>query len=108
VQVTIQAQTSGTLVAALDVVIIGTSDGSGGVVMQQSQATFGPPATPRQYTGRIVGLDGSRILLALANGGGSPLDLRVDVTINGARVTGELASVSAAGATARGGVGDGN
>ncbi len=107
VQVTIEAQTSGTLVAALDVVIIGTPDGSGGVEMQQSRASFGPPATPSQFTGTIVGLEGSQFVLALSDGSRSPLDLRVDVTVDGSRVTGELASV-AAGGTGDGGGGDGH
>jgi sulfoxide reductase heme-binding subunit YedZ len=98
VQLDIKARTSGTLDAVLDVVIVGTPDGSGGVAMQQSRASFGPPTVPAQYTGQIAGLDGSRLLLSLSNQAGTRLDLRVDVVISGSRVSGRLASVSGGGA----------
>ena len=106
VRVDIKAATSGALVAVLDVVITGTPDGSGGVAMQQSQASFGTPGAPTQYQGQIAGLEGSRILLSLANQAGSRLDLRVDVVISGSQVSGELTSISDV--AGGGGLGDGN
>ena len=90
----ITARTTGTLAAVLDVIITGFPDGSGGVVMQQSQASFGPPATPTEFRGHITGLDGSHMTVALANTRGSHIDLQVDVTISGTQVTGVLTSVS--------------
>ncbi len=106
VRLEIKAQTSGALVAVLDIVIVGAPEGSGGVSMQQSQATFGPPGDPGQYHGEIVGLDGSRILLSLSGPGGSRLELRVDVAQSGSHITGELTSVSGPGSP--GGSDDGN
>jgi DMSO/TMAO reductase YedYZ heme-binding membrane subunit len=106
VRVEIKAQTSGGVVAVVDIVIVGTPDGSGGVIMQQGQASFGPPGSPTEYQGQIVGLEGSRIQLSLADHAGSRLDLRVDVVQSGSQVTGQLASVSSAGSG--GGFGDGN
>ena len=90
----IAARTTGTLAAVLDVIITGSPDGSGGVVMQQSQASFGPPATPTEFRGQITGLDGSHMTMALANTRGSHIDLQVDVTISGTQVTGVLTSAS--------------
>ena len=62
--------------------------------MQQSQASFGPPGAPAQYQGQIVGLDGSRIVLSLADQAGTQLDLRVDIAESGSQVSGELTSIS--------------
>ena len=59
-QLDITTHTSGSLVAVLGLTIVGTPDGSGGVLMQEGQASFGPPNAPSQYRGQIVGLDGSR------------------------------------------------
>ena len=106
VRLEIKAQTSGAFVALVDIAIVGTPDGSGGVAMQESRASFGPPGAPTQYQGEIVGLDGSRMLLSLANQAGSRLDLRVDVTQSGSQVSGELRSISETGAER--GSGDGN
>ena len=90
-----RAPRQGALAALIDITIIGAPDGSGGVAMQQGQATFGPTASPGQYRGQIVGLEGSRLLLSLADQSGGRLDLQVDVLQSGSRVTGELASVPA-------------
>jgi hypothetical protein len=95
VRLDIRAQTSGTLVAVLDVIISGTPDGSGGVIMHESQASFGPPATPAEFRGQITGLDGPQMTMALADSAGARIDLRANVSIAGNRVTGELISVSA-------------
>jgi len=89
-----KAQTEGSLRAVLDVLIVGSSDSSGGVVMQQSQASFGSPGVPGQYQGSIVGLDGSRMLLALHDQAGGSLALRVDVSIAGSQFTGQFMSVT--------------
>jgi len=98
VRLEIKAQTSGALVALVDIAIVGTPDGSGGVTMQESRASFGPTGAPTQYQGEIVGLEGSRMLLSLANQAGSLLHLRVDVTQSGSQVSGELRSISEIGA----------
>lgn len=93
-QIDINAQTQGTLDAVLEVKILGSPDGSGGVVMQQSQASFGPPAAPSQYQGQVSGLEGSRIVLLLHDQTGAALDLRLDVAISGKQLSGRLVSVA--------------
>jgi hypothetical protein len=90
----IKAETSGSLVAEVDIVMIGTPAASGGLDLHQSEASFGPPGAPSQYQGQIVGLDGSRIVLALADSTGGQLDLRVDIVESGSQVRGELTSIS--------------
>jgi len=97
VRVDIVARTTGSLDAVLDVVILGTPDGSGGVAMQQSQVTFGTPGAPSQFAGRVSTLEGSRVVLALADQAGRPLDLRVDLSISGSQLSGELVSMPASG-----------
>ena len=74
--------------------------------MRQSQASFGALGAPTQYQGQIVGLEGSRLLLSLADQAGNQLNLRVNVTVSGSQVTGDLTSVSAA--AQEGGFGDRN
>ncbi len=106
VRIEIKGATSGTLAAVIDIAIVGAPDGSGGVAMQQGQATFGPPGTPGQYRGQIVGLEGSRLLLSLTDQSGSRLELQVDLVQSGSRVTGELMSVRAP--ASDGGSRDGN
>jgi methionine sulfoxide reductase heme-binding subunit len=52
----------------------------GGVSMTASGASFGPPGYPDAYVGRIVALDGTRILLSLSGRSGG-LSLLVDLRI---------------------------
>jgi hypothetical protein len=53
----------------------------GGVSMTASGASYGPSSFPNAYVGKIVGLEGSRILLSL-NGQGKGLSLRVDLRLD--------------------------
>jgi len=92
-----KAQTQGSVSAVLDVVIVGSPDAGGGVEMQQSQVSFGPPGVPGQYQGSIVGLDGSRLLISLHDHAGSSLSLHVDVSVVGQQLTGQLTTVSSEG-----------
>jgi DMSO/TMAO reductase YedYZ heme-binding membrane subunit len=59
----------------------------GGVSMTASGASFGTIVSPAAYVGKIVALDGTRILLALRNSQGDrmsvSLDLQVDRLSNG-------------------------
>ncbi len=106
VRLEIKAETSGSLVADVDIVMIGTPAASGGLDLHQSDATFGPPGAPAQYQGQIVGLDGSRIVLALVDRTGGQLSLKVDIAESGSQVHGELTSIS--GAASRGSLRDGD
>jgi sulfoxide reductase heme-binding subunit YedZ len=53
----------------------------GGVQMTASGASYGPPGAPEEYVGRIVGLEGTRILLALRHGS-RRLSVRVDLRLD--------------------------
>ena len=94
VEVDIATRTSGALDALVHVVITGTGDGAGGVAMQQSEATFGPPGAPSRYRGRIVELEGTHMVLALTGPTGAVLELRLDLSISGGDLTGQLRSIA--------------
>jgi DMSO/TMAO reductase YedYZ heme-binding membrane subunit len=96
-EVDISAQTGGPLDAALVVTLDGPPDGSGGVTLEQSSATFGTAASPTQYQGHVATLDGTHLLLTLVDVRHHPLDLRVDLSLYGPQLTGELRSVTASG-----------
>ena len=56
--------------------------------MRASEVRFGPPAAPSQYTGRIVGLDGSHVLVSVRDAAGRSLSLDLRLQID--RVTGHV------------------
>jgi Ferric reductase like transmembrane component len=58
----------------------------GGVAMTASGASYGPPAFPDAYVGKIVGLSGNRIQLSL-NSQASRLSLVVDLRLDPAKGT---------------------
>jgi Ferric reductase like transmembrane component len=89
--VTIDA-TSGTA-ARLRVVISGPAV-QGGVEMAASRVSFGPPAAPQRYTGRLVALAGTS-MQAIVSGAGQRLTLTVDLAQSGGSVTGTLAAAAA-------------
>ena len=88
--VDVQATTSGTVQAVLAVHLVGSADEEGGLAMRRSSATFGPAGSPSLYQGSVVGLDGTRIELSLADAAGTSLVLRLDLTITGTAVQGVL------------------
>jgi hypothetical protein len=98
-QVDIRVQTTATssVHAVLDVLLVGVPDRSGGVAVQQSQASFGPPTAPSEYQGRVIGLNGSAMSLSLAARAGTTLSLQVDLSISGSQVTGQLTASAPSG-----------
>jgi hypothetical protein len=52
----------------------------GGVSMTASGASFGTPSDPQAYVGKIVGLEGTRILLSL-RGQSRSLVVRLDLNL---------------------------
>lgn len=91
--------------AALEIVITGVPEG-GGVAMTSSQVSFGPAGAPRQYSGRLTALNGTR-MRAVVSGSAAGLSQRaltldVALTVNGSAVTGSL-SVSPGGTGSGGG-----
>jgi hypothetical protein len=79
--------------ATLDVRLAGSPLSGGGVSVQRSQVTLGPPGDPARYIGRLVSLDGTTLdarlrpahgravrvhaLLNLGNGGSGPVSATV-------------------------------
>lgn len=68
----------------------------GGVSMTASRVRFGPTSAPFEYAGRIVALNGQRIVASLRDASGRPLTLAVDLRIDAASgtVTGEVRGVA--------------
>ena len=66
----------------LDVRIAGVPEGGGGVSLQRSQVTFGPPRDPARYVGTLVALQGTRMEARLRPLRGRPIDLRAELQID--------------------------
>ena len=86
VLVNISGHTSGGNSGVLWIRLQGQPIEGGGVQMTASGASYGPNAFPDAYVGKIVGLEGTRILLSL-NGQGSRLSLQVDLQLDQATGT---------------------
>jgi methionine sulfoxide reductase heme-binding subunit len=81
VLVNISGRTSGGSSGVLWIRLQGEPIASGGVTMTASGASYGTAAFPNAYVGKIVGLQGTRILLSL-NGQTSRLSLLLDLSVN--------------------------
>ncbi len=66
----------------LDVTITGQPLEGGGVAMTQGSVSLGPRDEPNLYRGRVVGLQGSRIVAAAQSSDGSAMKLAIDVAID--------------------------
>jgi len=86
--VAVNAVTRGALRSRLRLDLWGLPLDGGGVQMRASEVRFGPPSAPTAYTGRIVGLDGSHVLVSLRDAAGHSLSL--DLTLRIDRVTGHV------------------
>ncbi len=82
----------------LGIQIEGVPLGGGGVSMQASRVTLGPPSEPSQYRGRLIQLRGQRLLGSLSDGA-SVIQLNANLSIDQAsqRVTGTAAAQPVAG-----------
>ena len=58
--------------------------------MSASQVTFGPSGTPRQYTGQLVGLNGTSMSARVRDHAGQGLLLAIGLRPKGNSVTGTL------------------
>jgi hypothetical protein len=76
--------------AALGIIITGQADNNGGVTMSGSQVTFGPAASPQQYTGQLVSLTGTSMTAQVRDSAGQRLQLAIGLQPNGNSVTGTL------------------
>ncbi|HTS14541.1 MAG TPA: hypothetical protein VMH24_02670, partial [Candidatus Sulfotelmatobacter sp.] len=75
---------------AFTVALVGTSDGAGGVVMRQGRGTLGTAGAPDAFSGQVVALDGTRIVLALHDAAGTTQTLQLRVDISGSSIAGTL------------------
>jgi sulfoxide reductase heme-binding subunit YedZ len=100
VAVKIAASFSGTVAGRLDLEIDGQSVGEGGVSLRSSNVTLGSPPTPEVYRGKIVALNGNRLLATVRNDEGRNLSLQVVLAIDSANgtVRGTLAASPTTGA----------
>jgi hypothetical protein len=91
-EIDITANTSGSPRAVLGVHLIGDPTEGGGLTLQHSSATLGPPAAPNQYQGGVIGLEGMHLDLGLTDTASDVLDVQVDLTLNGNAVQGTLSA----------------
>jgi ferric reductase like protein len=91
VLVSISGRTTGGTPGVLWIRLQGQPIEDGGVSMTASGASYGPPGNPDAYVGKIVGLEGTRILLSL-DGSSNTLSLLVDLQLDSAtgRATGTV------------------
>ncbi len=94
--VAVNAITRGSLASQLRIDLWGIPLDDGGVEMRSSEVHFGPAGAPSAYTGRIVGLDGNRVVVALRNAAGRSLslELRLQIDRGSGRVGGSLRALS--------------
>jgi hypothetical protein len=97
--VSIRGATSSPQPGVLWVRLQGVPVDGGGVSMTASGASFGPRADPQAYVGKIVGLEGTRIELAL-QGRSRSIDVLLDLQLKqgSSRVTGRVRVTSGGGA----------
>jgi methionine sulfoxide reductase heme-binding subunit len=81
VLVNISGRTSGGSNGVLWIRLQGQPVAGGGVTMTASGASYGTAAFPEAYVGKIVGLQGTRILLSL-DGQANKLSLLLDLSVN--------------------------
>jgi hypothetical protein len=81
VLVNITGRTSGGSKGVLWIRLQGQPVAGGGVTMTASGASYGTAAFPEAYVGKIVGLQGTRILLSL-DGQANKLSLLLDLSVN--------------------------
>ena len=98
ISIKIATSFTGSVAGRLEIEIDGPPVGDGGVSLQSSSVTLGSPPTPVVYHGRIVALDGDRLLARVRNGEGRSLTLRVTLAVNASAgtVSGTLAAAPAA------------
>ncbi len=92
VAVKIATSFNGSVAGRLEIEIDGPPVGDGGVSLHSSHVTLGSPPTPAVYRGKIVALNGNRLLARVRDSEGKSLSLQVALTINAGAVSGTLAA----------------
>lgn len=79
--------------ASAEVVLEGAALPSGGVSVQSSRVTLGPPSDPRRYQGRVVELNGGRMVADVHDSAGHTLRADFRVALEQSRVRGSVSVV---------------
>lgn len=82
VAVKIATSFSGSVAGRLDIEIDGPPVGEGGVALRDSNVMLGSPPTPVVYTGKILALNGNRLLAKVRSTDGRSLSLNVVLVVN--------------------------
>lgn len=82
VAVKIATSFSGSVAGRLEIEIDGQPVGEGGVSLRSSSVTLGSTPTPVVYRGKIVALNGNRLLASVRSSDGQSLSLQVALAIN--------------------------
>jgi hypothetical protein len=82
VSVAITGLTRGGVDGELHLDLWGQAIEGGGVSMTASRVSFGPTSAPSQYAGRIVALNGQRIVASLRDASGHALTLALDLAVH--------------------------
>jgi hypothetical protein len=90
----------GTAHGALVVTLIGSPLEGGGVLLDTSTVTLGPPAQPARYQGKVVSLRGQRIVATVTASASPSLQLVIDVQTDasGNQVRGTVSASAGGGA----------
>jgi hypothetical protein len=94
VAVKIATSLSGGVAGQLNIEIDGPPVGQGGVSLHNSRVTLASPPSPTVYLGKIVALNGNRLLAKVRDASGQSLSLQVALAVNAGAgtVTGTLAA----------------
>ncbi len=84
---------SGGVSGAAEVVLRGTPLPSGGVSVQASRVTLGPLSDPSRYRGRVVQLEGTRLVADVHDSAGRALRVDFRLALEQARVEGTVSAV---------------
>jgi methionine sulfoxide reductase heme-binding subunit len=76
-----------------DVRLDGAPLPGGGVSVQSSRVTLGPAAEPALYSGRVILLQGTRVVAELSDGTGHPLRADFRIALEQSRVAGTVSAV---------------
>lgn len=80
---------------AFRVVITGSAAEEGGVVMTSSHVTFGPSASPQQYSGQVTALNGTHLQASVTDSAGAAVALTFDLKLTETAMSGTLTAAPA-------------
>lgn len=109
VVITIATRVSGGATGTLRVVLRGQASG-GGVSLESSSVSFGPPGAPSQYQGHVGALNGEQLAASVTANTGGALSLGINLQIDpsSGTVRGTLQGESSTGSSAASVSGDGD